>query len=134
MTQNSTAAIIPPSTITEIDTVYLSGPMTGLPDYNREAFNAAAAWLSENIGCEALNPARHPDGWDYGEYMRRAYLDLCQATAVVVLPGWEKSRGALAEVAAAGIMGLPVVMVKDVVRTANDLAMLRIFEGGVTCG
>ena len=113
-------AVIPPGRITADDVVYISGPMTGQPDANRKAFNVTDLWLRDNIGCSILNPARHPDGLEYGEYMRRAYRDLTMASAVVLLPGWETSRGALAEVQAAGIMGLAVATIESVVAEENQ--------------
>ena len=39
--------------------VYIAGPMTGLPDFNYPAFNAAAAKLRA-LGLEVLNPAENP--------------------------------------------------------------------------
>lgn len=111
-----------PATITTDATIYLSGPMTGLDDYNRPAFDAAENWLRDRFGCEVLNPARHPDGWAYADYMREAFRDLCDATAVVLLPGWSASRGSVAEVSAASILGLDVV----------ELATLHYGEKGNT--
>lgn len=119
-------AVIPPGKITHDDIVYISGPMTGMPDCNRTAFDATEQWLVDNIGCGVLNPARWPDGWEYGHYMRRAYIDLCHATAVVLLPGWAGSRGALTEVQAAGILGLPVVPIEIVVGAATAWALEEI--------
>lgn len=129
-------AVIPPGRITSDDVVYISGPMTGLPDYNRWAFNATDRWLRNNIGCSILNPARHPGGLEYGEYMRRAYRDLTMASAVVLLPGWESSRGALAEVQAAGIMGLAVTTVESVVGqvTAATIGRIEAWGTAVTHG
>ncbi|MFA5027645.1 MAG: DUF4406 domain-containing protein, partial [Candidatus Methylomirabilota bacterium] len=40
--------------------VYISGPMTGIPEYNRAAFLAAEARLRA-LGLEPVNP------WDFGE-------------------------------------------------------------------
>ena len=127
---NEAAAVIPPGRITADDVVYISGPMTGFEDYNRKAFNAVDTWLRNNIGCTVLNPARHPDGLRYGEYMRRAYRDLTMASAVVLLPGWESSRGAMAEVHAAGITGLAVATIESVVGSATDKAVEKIDDWG----
>ncbi len=92
------------------DVVYLSGPMTGQPEFNKPAFDAMQTFLVMSVGCSVLSPARHPDGWDYADYMRRAMADLLVATAVVVLPGADKSRGARYEIATAEILGLPVIV------------------------
>lgn len=122
----SRAAAIPPGRITAEDVVYISGPMTGIEEYNRPAFNVVELWLRDNVGCMVLNPARHPDGLEYGEYMRRAYRDLTMASAVVLLPGWQTSRGAMAEVQAAGIMGLAVATVESVAAEPCDEDSSRI--------
>lgn len=78
-------------------TLYIAGPMTGLPDYNRPAFNKAQAQL-EAAGYRVLNPARQPDGLSYTEYMDRGYDDIRQSDGVALLDGWDESPGANAEV------------------------------------
>jgi hypothetical protein len=90
--------------------LYLSGPMTGLPDYNYPAFFAAADLL-RHAGYIVLNPADiglHPT-WTWADYMRVGLETLTdQAEAVAVLPGWEHSRGARIEVRIAHRFRLPV--------------------------
>lgn len=99
---------------TDADTegaVYLSGPMTGLPDFNRPAFHAAAAALREQ-GHVVINPAEVDLGPDatWSDYMRIHLAEIARrVTQVFVLPGWESSRGAQLEVHVARSLGLPVV-------------------------
>lgn len=86
--------------------VYLSGPMTGLPDMNYPAFNAAEARLTA-LGYDVINPARPGDSaWGWTEFMRRALVDLSQADGIHVLPGWRNSKGASVEVFIADALGL----------------------------
>ena len=95
------------------DAVYLSGPMTGLPDFNRPAFHAAAAALREQ-GHVVINPAEVDLGPDatWVDYMRVHLAEIARrVTQVFVLPGWESSRGAQLEVHVARSLGLPVVPV-----------------------
>lgn len=75
--------------------VYIAGPMTGLPDYNRQAFHDAAGVL-QGLGHEPLNPAAIDLGGNalWLNYMRATTRLLTQADAVCALPGWEESRGA----------------------------------------
>ena len=87
--------------------VYISGPMTGRPGYNRRAFYRMEERIKKTRGAQVLNPARQPGGLRYREYMRRALIDLSQATHIVLLEGWETSRGALAEIANGRLLGLP---------------------------
>ncbi|MCI9887023.1 DUF1937 family protein [Micrococcales bacterium 31B] len=88
-------------------TVMISGPMSGLPEFNRPAFHRAAAAV-EARGCRALNPARQPAGLEWEEYMRRSLTDVCASDVVVLLPGWEGSPGARLEVEVAQRLQIPV--------------------------
>ena len=93
------------------DAVYLSGPMTGLPDFNRPAFHAAAAALRAQ-GYVVINPAEVDLGLaaTWVDYMRIHLAEIARrVTQVFVLPGWESSRGAQLEVHVARSLGLPVV-------------------------
>ena len=87
--------------------IYIAGPMTGLPDYNRPAFHATADKL-RGLGHEPLNPADLDLGgrarWQ--DDMRATTRLLTQADAVCILPGWEKSRGACVELDWAAGVGL----------------------------
>ena len=79
--------------------VYIAGPMSGLPDFNYPAFNAAADLLRTH-GVGVLNPADiefsnrsgRPQAWDW--YMRRAIQMVSKADGIALLPGWEASKGA----------------------------------------
>jgi len=82
--------------------------MTGLPDFNRAAFNEAAHKLRER-GLIVLNPAEIDGGsvnesWDF--YMRKALTLVLEASSLECLPGWEKSRGARIEVQLALDLGI----------------------------
>ena len=94
-------------------TLYIAGPMTGLPDDNRPAFISAAAMLRE-AGYTVINPAETtlPNGTEWGTYMRAgitAMMDHC--SAVAHLTGVESSRGARAEIAMATHLGWRVMPV-----------------------
>lgn len=70
--------------------VYIAGPMSGLPNFNRAAFNHAHfhLWSKGHI---VLNPARLPDGLTQGEYMDICLAMLRCADAIYMLEGWEHS-------------------------------------------
>lgn len=84
--------------------------MSGLPDFNYPAFYAAAAKLRA-MGYAVENPAENPEppaGPDqWREFMRMGITQLVRCDAIVMLPGWEYSRGAKIEHALAGSLGLP---------------------------
>lgn len=90
-------------------TLYLAGPMTGLPCYNRPAFREAAAQL-RGRGYTVLNPADHtlPAGKDtWANYMRVGLAQVLTADGVALLPGWSQSPGAQLEAHVAAGLGLP---------------------------
>lgn len=80
--------------------VYIAGPMTGLPEGNYPAFNAAAeAW--RKAGYKVLNPAENDNGsgtQHWSQFMRLAIAMVIQSNAIALLPGWERSKGARLEV------------------------------------
>lgn len=87
--------------------VYIAGPMTGLPDFNRGAFFEAGDVLFSH-GHIVLNPAVFPDGLEHGDYMKICLPMIDAAEAVIMLPGWENSKGANMEYQYAQIKRLPV--------------------------
>ena len=94
--------------------VYIAGPMTGLPDFNYPAFNAAAAKLRA-LGLEVLNPAENPPPpcGTWTGYMRMALRQLVECDRVVLLPGWSDSKGALIERSLAQALGMDVAHYLD---------------------
>lgn len=79
--------------------IYVSGPMTGRPEWNYPAFREAALCLREN-GHIVLNPAETAGGSTRLTRTQFLYIDVGYvqaADALVMLPGWENSKGALLE-------------------------------------
>lgn len=98
------------STQTQTHTVYICGKMTGLPDYNRPQFNAAAAQLRAT-GHIVHNPAEiagQPD-WEWSDYMRHALKAMLECDTLFVLTGYQTSKGATIEIELAGTLGMPVI-------------------------
>lgn len=111
--------------------IYLAGPMTGLPNFNFPAFDYAAKKLREQ-GFVVFSPAER-DREVYGDVIEdnktgdiveavakakfnaaeTMEADTCwicrHATAIALLPGWEKSRGVGVELALARYLGLTVI-------------------------
>ena len=88
--------------------LYLSGPMTGHPDWNYPAFHRAAQALRAR-GFAVVNPAEAYDGnttLPFDVYLRHDLRSILQdCDTIVVLPGWEKSPGAVLEVAVGAALG-----------------------------
>lgn len=76
--------------------VYIAGPMSGLPEFNRPAFHLADVLLTKS-GKVVLNPATLPDGLSQPEYMDICCAMVRCADALFMLNGWERSNGAVAE-------------------------------------
>lgn len=93
--------------------IYISGPMTGYPDLNYPAFDAAQKFFEEK-GFTVANPAEigrlanamreilkqsvpgvPPLSWK--DYMVGDFAALANCDAIALLPDWEKSNGATLE-------------------------------------
>jgi hypothetical protein len=93
------------------DTVYISGPMTGLPDMNFRSFNELAILMREH-GFTVLNPASYHDpGHEWQHYLKVDLLVVEHCKVIALLPGWEKSVGARLEVAHGILHGLTIIEV-----------------------
>ena len=117
---------------------YIAGPMSGIPNFNFPAFNKLAAQLRA-AGHECFNPAerdiaRHAGVdisagnligdvavavKDHGFSLREALAEdtnyICLvANAIVMLPGWELSKGARAEWHLAVALGHTVVYLTEI--------------------
>lgn len=111
-----------------IRTLYIAGPMTGMPDMNYPEFFDIQSKL-EAQGYRVLNPARvdveFPKACghsrldagctpcmerDWMWYMRRTINMMLEADGVALLRGWRNSRGAKIEHDLALALGMPVNM------------------------
>lgn len=91
--------------------IYISGPMTGLPDLNFPAFHAEAKRLRE-LGFEVVNPAElNPDGGSWEECLKKDIAELIKCDGIIMLPGWHNSRGACFELNIASNLGLQLLQV-----------------------
>ena len=86
--------------------------MTGYESFNYPAFEKMEKRLIEEFWCKPeniLNPIRIADGVTskpYDFYIRESIKMVADATDVVFLDGWEKSKGAVLEYHVAKTMGL----------------------------
>jgi hypothetical protein len=97
-------------------TIYVSGPMTGIPYFNYPAFNDNAAFLRDN-GWDVISPAELDAeiGVDantemteekYQAIIKHDYAALIECDAIAFIPGWESSRGAKLESDFANVLKL----------------------------
>jgi hypothetical protein len=89
--------------------------MTGMPNYNYDAFDDAAQYLRD-LGYFVFNPAETFGGDTTRErhhYMREDIQALLHADAVVLLPGWEGSSGVAVELVVANELQMPIYELHD---------------------
>ena len=112
--------------------IYLAGPMRGIPEFNFPAFYRAATQLEREghivfnpaakdcetygtdiskgnaTGSEAQASSQH--GFSLREALGADMAWICaEADAVALLPGWQCSKGAIAERATGVALGLTII-------------------------
>ncbi len=95
--------------------IYLSGPMTGIPEFNFPAFTAACEALRA-AGHEVVSPHELIDNTDqaWSYYIRHDLIAmLTHCNSIALLPGWYDSRGAKLEFQVAVALGFEVYDVVD---------------------
>jgi hypothetical protein len=113
--------------------VYISGPMTGIPEFNRPAFIKAKCKLIA-LGYDVISPVdvgdelaerMAPTKPNWTDYMRDDIRALVECEAIYLLDGWDKSKGATAEKRIADDLGIPsinnIIQGADL-RALDDLA------------
>ena len=88
--------------------IYLSGPMTGIPENNFPAFNFWAARLRAD-GYDVVSPAEIQEAGTWELCLRADLRELCTCDAIALMPGWEGSKGANLELHVAHRVGMRVL-------------------------
>lgn len=99
-------------------TIFISGPMSGLPDFNYPLFHEVGRYL-DGLGVRFLSPAHDLTGaeilppepefakpWEH--YMRESIKKLMDCDRILMLPGWSNSEGAWLERDLAKNLGMPI--------------------------
>lgn len=122
--------------------LYVAGPMTGLPDYNRPAFREATRLLELN-GFTVLSPERdhgipadQQQTAEWEDWMRADLRLVTRADGLALLDGWTRSRGAQLEVTVAQGLGISCLPVNDwaAIAAARTLAHRRSESPLMTSG
>jgi delta 1-pyrroline-5-carboxylate dehydrogenase len=109
--------------------IYLSGPMTGLPEWNFPAFHEAAAALRA-LGYEVVSPAElnADTSVTWHQALRADIKALCDCDAIALLPGWERSNGAHLELHLAHRLGIDVLHVPELLRANRPTASAHLLR------
>lgn len=108
--------------------LYVAGPMQGYHHHNALAFKQATELLRQ-AGCLVTTPAENYGG-DQTEaeprYARADLHHLLQCDGIVLLPGWEMSKGATIEVAVGRWLGLQFFTI-DVAEKSDGIMGIPLF-------
>lgn len=131
------------------ETVYIAGPMRGLPEFNYPAFDATTTYL-RGLGWKVYSPAEEsrqkfgvqtggltghePD--DHRANALRHDIGIIinpETTGIVLLEGWEYSEGACTEYAVARVLGLKIMRfhggeVVDLTKWTDTLPKLTVYH------
>jgi len=112
-------------------TVYICGAMRGIPQLNHPAFFEAEETLLK-AGHKVINPARMDQelGLDpHNSQMDSKFIEDCarrdidavfECDELVLLPKWEKSKGARAEIAVAQWLSKPIRIYPSMVKMEKE--------------
>lgn len=89
-------------------TAFISGPITNRIDTYQHSF-ADAEMVLNYLGYKVLNPAWFPKGLKDEDYQRIDDAMLQTADVVVLLKGWERSKGARREARLAEQLGKKLI-------------------------
>jgi len=94
-------------------TIYLSGPMTGIPNYNIEEFNKYAKKYRD-LGFTVISPPELGTVGSYAYLLRNDLKHFLSADIdrVYALRGWRSSKGATLEILIARRLEIPVFSVE----------------------
>ncbi len=111
--------------------IYLSGPMTGLPEHNYPAFHEAEKIVADRFPDATIeNPARNFDGktgLPRDTYLREDLRNLAKCDGIVMLEDWTKSAGARMEFLIACELGIECwVLLDGILAESRDEAKLSI--------
>jgi hypothetical protein len=105
--------------------IYISGPITGLPNLNKDQFSYYEE-IIKTMNFQSINPFnlvseidQQTKNWE--DFMRVDIKAMMDAGIILMLPGWEKSVGASCELFIAKILKIPVI--------SNDFNVLLLKAG-----
>lgn len=112
--------------------IYISGPITGVKNYTLNFLRAENTIRSQGEfkDCDVINPARLDNVLPRGtheEYMELCYALVGMADKMVMIEGWQQSKGAMLEKRMAEAMGL------EIYELTKDNELKAIFKNEYIC-
>ncbi|MBR3689946.1 MAG: DUF4406 domain-containing protein [Eggerthellaceae bacterium] len=98
--------------------IYVIGPVTGIPNDNKEAFVQACHDLVEAGYLAAIPHYFIPSDAEWHEAMKVSIAQMMQADGVAMLDGWHDSKGACLEYDIARRVGMPAYCVDHWISSA----------------
>lgn len=111
--------------------VFISGPMSGYVNFNREAFMEAEKKLKD-AGYSVFNPAwlNFDESWNTASIMAIDMAALSKCDAIYQLDGWRESKGAKAEYRTAEWLGLDILSKEDLVNSPKAVSNYKRYLVG----
>lgn len=113
--------------------VYIAGPMTGIPEYNLPAFNLAETLIrAQYPGIEIENPAHNVSNGGsagsqpYSFYFRLGLQQLIQCKTIILLPGFQQSKGAAMEYDIAVMLDMEAYAYADNGPESNEFFLVKV--------
>lgn len=109
---------------------YICGPITDMPGLNLDEFRAVESILTE-MGYNTIVPHDLFEGIDTKDFTHDDYMDEClkairtqNVDYLIVLDGWQNSKGSKMEIELADELGIPVRFARnDLAAYANSRAL-----------
>lgn len=98
----------------EVTIIYLSGPISGRQEDDARDHFSFVENLVQTESTTIMNPMDFPkrDSWE--DYMKLGLKGLVGSDCIVMLQGWQKSRGASLERSVAFELGIPIYYEEDI--------------------
>lgn len=94
---------------------YISGPITGMDNLNKDAFyNVEKKILESGKEVSIFNPSNITiENGSWSDYMDVCIYNLIDCEKIIMLKGWDKSKGARIEKTISTALGIKVVYEDD---------------------
>ena len=109
---------------------YISGQITSNPDYLRDFANAET--MLKTKGFDVVNPAEMcrnlPSSFTHADYMAICIAALQICDYIYMIPGYEKSKGAIAELNFAQKNGIHILKIKEDKEMDYKEKIIKMFD------